>query len=387
MNIAVMIPELGGGGAEKVAARVGDYFSEKGNNVYFFIGNYQVRAKYKVKGNIINTGIEPFMGSGILESLKMIQAAVIIKKYKKKYAIDVAISFMEEFNYINILSRGRERVIVRVCTILSQRNDLAESILLNKTLLGLVYNKADSVVVMTDFAKHEMENRYKIHSKKIVKIENPVDICPTWEEKESWKYGDHAVICVGRLEDIKRYNIAIRTFRFVADQVKDSELIILGEGVNKKRLTRLINHLGLEKRVHLLGFQKNVPFYLSHAKAFLVTSKTEGFHIGMAEAMAQGVPVISIDCPGSPAEILGKQRGQDHMMCKYGMLAPNVTGDLWEKESITPEELKLADGLVTLLQNKEIQDQYSKASLERSKKYSYEQIMPKWEKIVRRNRK
>lgn len=106
----------------------------------------------------------------------------------------------------------------------------------------------------------------------------------------------------------------------------------------------------------------------------------------MIEAMAQGVPIISIDCPGAPAEILGKQRGQDHMMCKYGMLAPNVTGDLWEKESITPEELKLADGLVTLLQNKEIQDQYSKASIERSKKYSYKQIMPKWEKIVRRNR-
>lgn len=387
MNIAVMIPELGGGGAERVAARVGDYFSVKGDNVYFFIGNYQVRAKYKVKGKIINTGIEPFMGSGVIEPLKMIQAAAIIKKYKKKYAIDAAISFMEEFNYINILSRGRERVIVRVCTILSQRNDLADSILLNKTLLGLVYNRADSVVVMTDFAKHEMEKRYKIRNKNIVKIENPVGSCPAYVEMESWKYGDHAVICVGRLEDIKRHNIAIRAFRIAADQVKDSELIILGEGPNKKRLSQLIKHLGLEKRVHLLGFQKNVPFYLSHAKVFLMTSKTEGFPNGMIEAMAQGVPIISIDCPGAPAEILGKQRGQDHMMCKYGMLAPNVTGDLWEKESITPEELKLADGLVTLLQNKEIRDQYSKASLERSKKYSYEQIMPKWEKIVRRNRK
>ena len=37
MNIAILIPELGGGGAERVAQILGDYYVEKGNNVYYFI--------------------------------------------------------------------------------------------------------------------------------------------------------------------------------------------------------------------------------------------------------------------------------------------------------------------------------------------------------------
>ena len=39
MNIAILIPELGGGGAERIAQIVGDYYFGRGENVYYFLGH------------------------------------------------------------------------------------------------------------------------------------------------------------------------------------------------------------------------------------------------------------------------------------------------------------------------------------------------------------
>ena len=38
MNIAILIPTHGGGGAERVASIIGNYYHRKGHEVYFFFG-------------------------------------------------------------------------------------------------------------------------------------------------------------------------------------------------------------------------------------------------------------------------------------------------------------------------------------------------------------
>ena len=57
MNIAILINSLSGGGAERVAALVGDYYVGQGHNVYYFLGNYGLRQKYDVKGKVIKSDI------------------------------------------------------------------------------------------------------------------------------------------------------------------------------------------------------------------------------------------------------------------------------------------------------------------------------------------
>ena len=129
MNIAILIPELGGGGAERVAQILGDYYVGQGEKVFYFLQDLNIKQDYPVKGQVIKTRIRSCMEekniSDIQRMMRLISSSLQMRRLKKQYHIDVAISFMEEFNYINILSRRRERVIVRICTILSDRKELS----------------------------------------------------------------------------------------------------------------------------------------------------------------------------------------------------------------------------------------------------------------------
>lgn len=208
MNIAILIPSLGGGGAERVAQIIGDYYCEKGETVYYFLADNGVKQVYSVKGQIVNTGIKEVCGddaSGYFWTLaEMMKPSLKLRKLKWKYHIDVAISFMERFNYINVLSKGKEKVITRICTVLSEREDVRGP-LYSKSMLHLLYNHSDAVVVMSDYVKKDMYKKYDVSTAKMYKIPNPAIRYDENGLESEWIYGNYAVICVGRLDKIKQH--------------------------------------------------------------------------------------------------------------------------------------------------------------------------------------
>lgn len=380
INIAILIPELQGGGAERVASIVGNYYVMQGHDVYYFLSNNCGHCVYEVKGKIIRTEIRH--GSKNIKSL--VKAAMIMRKYKKKYHIDVSISFMEEFNYINILSKKQDLVITRICTILSQRNDFADSYLYKKRIINFFYNHADYVVVMSNYAKNEMVDYYKINKKRIVRIPNPIIPITFIEDNELWTYGENVVVCVGRLDNIKQQNIAIRVFSKVVAKVPDAKLVIVGEGYNHNKLQKMINDMNLENNIILAGFQNNVNYYLRHSNVFLMTSKTEGFPNSMVEAMMNKVPIVSIDSPGAIKEILGvnSQQINDIVYGKYGIVTPYINNQYGAKELLTEEEEKLGDAIIEILLNEQVRKKYAIRAYNRVKKYEINKVMRIWDKLL-----
>ncbi len=381
MNIAILIQELEGGGAERVASLIGNYYIEQGHNVYYFISKNSKKCAYEVKGKIIRTEIVANQN----RVMALFEAASIMRKYKKSYKIDVSISFMEEFNYINVLSKGRDTIITRICTILSQREELRKNCFLyNKNLIRFFYNHADKVIVMTDYAKKEMEHLYGIKRKKLVKIPNPISALKIKENAGEWIYGANTVICVGRLENVKQHHIAIRAFSTVVQKIPDAKMIILGSGPNKNKLNSLIKNLHLENHVFLLGFQKDISYYLQNAKVFLMTSYTEGFPNSMVEAMSTGLPVISIDSPGAPREILKAARNTTTSIQygAYGVITPYIKNHYMAKEPITHEEQVLGQAITEMLVNDTLREKYAKAALKRAQMYHTEKVMAIWNKII-----
>lgn len=379
INIAILIPELEGGGAERIASLVGNYYVEKGHNVFYFLAKDKNKCVYKVYGKVINTEIV----LSDKQDLSLLKSALIMRRYKKKYKIDVSISFMEEFNYINILSKGNDVVITRICTILSKREDLQKSYLYKKELIKFMYNRSDKVVVMTNYAKNEMVKIYGINRKKLVKIPNSIAILEKSQECDRWLYGDNVVICIGRLEDVKQHNIAIRAFSTVVKSIPSAKMIILGIGQTEGKLKALIKKLNLENNVFLLGFKENIHYYLQNSKVFIMTSKTEGFPNSMLEAMSLGIPVVSIDSPGAPREIIRVANSNGSIQCgEYGIITPYINHNYLSQKSIMFEEKELGDAVCMLLQDQELWKRYSKASYKRAKMYDIEKVMGRWTKLI-----
>ncbi len=389
MNIAIIIRSLGGGGAEHVAQIIGDYYVEKGDNVYYFLGDTPVKQVYTVKGKIIDTGLESCVSNnkyGDVQALaKLVKGSFRIRKYKRKYKIDVAISFIEESNYLNILSRGREKVITRVCTILSACS-ACSGILYQKNIVSFFYNLADKVVVLCDDAIEDMHKNYSLPFHKMVKVPNPALPISTYESGLEWEYGDKVIVTVGRLSPQKQQERIIRAFSYVKMHEKEARLLILGTGAQEKYLKSLCERYHLKDEVIFAGFKYNVGDYLKKSKVFVMASEVEGMPNGMLDAMANGLPVVTTNAPGACSELIGRKRHlgdcTDIEYCPYGILTPHISGILRMGSDLEREEVLLGQAMLELLNNDILRKKYSQRSLKRASMYNLERIMEKWGRVL-----
>ena len=70
-----------------------------------------------------------------------------------------------------------------------------------------------------------------------------------------------------------------------------------------KKLTR---KLDIDKKIHFLGYQKNIYKYLKNAECFILTSLWEDPGFVIVEAALSNISIISSNCPNGPEEIIQK---------------------------------------------------------------------------------
>lgn len=100
------------------------------------------------------------------------------------------------------------------------------------------------------------------------------------------------LVIVGRLDLVKGHHLAIDSL--AARGVSSStHLHILGAGPSEQELRALAKARGIEHRVHILGFQRNIYNYIAHCSVLIMPSLHEGLPYTLLEAMALGVPIIA----------------------------------------------------------------------------------------------
>ena len=114
------------------------------------------------------------------------------------------------------------------------------------------------------------------------------------------------LISIGRLTKQKNFELLINFFYKLSDKYAKFELVIIGEGEDKLKLKKLSKKLNIEKKIHFLGYQKNIYKYLKDAECFILTSLWEDPGFVIVEAALSNVPIISSDCPNGPEEIIEK---------------------------------------------------------------------------------
>ena len=124
-------------------------------------------------------------------------------------------------------------------------------------------------------------------------------------ERDFLKLKDEFIIMtIARLEKVKGVDRLIEAITNL--QFTNFQLLIIGDGSERKNLEGLAEKLNLEDKVKFLGEIPNekIPEYLAAADCFVLTSRREGFGIVLLEARAANVPVIGVDT-GGIVDIIG----------------------------------------------------------------------------------
>jgi len=110
------------------------------------------------------------------------------------------------------------------------------------------------------------------------------------------------LIFVGRLIREKHVDLLLRAFRHVLSGQPDCTLLVVGNGPEKETIDALIHDLSLADRVQFTGFLNDhdeIIARMKSSKVCVLPSTREGFGITALEALACGLPVVTVDHPAN----------------------------------------------------------------------------------------
>ena len=396
-----------------MVANLSIYLSEF-YNVTLAIYNDTDKVVFHYKGDMVkltlpfaeNTHNNP-LHKRLIRSMSLIKQ---VRKLKRDRKIDVTISFMEASNFINVLSRRRDKVIISVRSYLSYEFADMPRLKIFAFFIRLLYNKADRIVVPADLLRTDLVNNFHVAENKINVIYNFTDIHaignfkkePIPQHHEKIFSDGPVIINIGRINFPKAQWLQPLVLNRVLKTKPGTKLVILGDGTLKEKVYESAIQQGLrvydegttsvdadprQFDLFFLGFTKNPFAYLSRSTLFLMSSYYEGFPNVLIEAMSCELPVVSSDCPSGPREILSPStdistKANDVEYSEYGILTPVAgTGGIEESEYAT----KTANAILNLIDDCEKYKHYSKQSLKRSAEFGVEKIVGEWRQLIEGN--
>lgn len=124
-----------------------------------------------------------------------------------------------------------------------------------------------------------------------------------WQEiRRTYGKGKTHLLCtVSRLSAEKNQGFLLKSLLLLKEKIgTDFQMLIIGDGPEKQKLTETAEKLGLEEQVTFTGTVSNeeIPDFYQACDAFLFASKSETQGLVLLEAMAGGNPVIAVEATG-----------------------------------------------------------------------------------------
>jgi glycosyltransferase involved in cell wall biosynthesis len=396
-KVMLIIPEMTVGGAQRSLAKLSVELASHAD-VFLVVFNKTGEIAYPVGGKILSLDVFPG-GTIMAKGIALRKRVERLRLLKREFDIDVAISFLEGADYVNVLSKGKEKIVlsVRGSKVHDENMQRYFYWLRSSVLIPWLYKKADLIVAVNKGIAAELKQYHKLQEHKIVTIGNFYDrdsiVALSKEVREpdiEMLYNDKKILVTsGRLAAEKGITGVINMFAELRRTRQDVRLVMIGDGPEKESLKKLAVENGLRvyetdspidsPDIVLLGNQKNVFKYLRGATLYLMNSSSEGFPNGLVEAMICGVPVMSSDCPYGPAEILapdqtpGANKDQA-IIATYGVLLPIISGNrqvaIWVKT------------ISGILDNRNQLDDLAQAAFNRARDFGRDAVVKQWISII-----
>lgn len=386
-KIMLIVPMLHQGGFERICALTAKLLKDK-HDVYLVIFSDKDMI-YDVTGvNLINLDLGA-VDSKVGKIINVVKRVRQLKKLKRKLAIDISYSFGLTANLANALSKCQDAVWVGI---------RGYGALQEEKKMQLFCKKADMVVSCTKVMDEDINARFA--PKASATLYNPCNLEeikklaaePVEKQFEEFlQRPGKLIVSMGREDDLKCFWHLIKSFSLLKKELPDARLMIIGEG-EYVEYRKLAADLGIDEDILFTGVQKNPFALLAKADVYALTSETEGFPNALIEAMACGLPCVSVNCKTGPAEILNedfeKCSRQDQVYeGDYGVITPVFVGEKdLQPENFTKEEEIFAKELKKILSYEERFFYYKEKAPKRAADFGMEAYVANIEKLIEGSR-
>ena len=145
-------------------------------------------------------------------------------------------------------------------------------------------------------------------------LPNAIDYEKFHDNKKDQVSTSLRLINVGSLNTNKNQIFLVNVAKILADKRFDFGLKLVGGGQDYSMLKQRIETLGLQKNVSLCGNVDNVEDYLHESDVYVHSSLSEALGLTIIEAMAAGLPVVTLDGHGNRDLIVQGKNG--YMLCE-----------------------------------------------------------------------
>lgn len=282
-KIVFVIPDMPGGGTERVVALLANEYAARGmETVILLFAGHQTAYPLADGVEVVSLG-EPTGGSMVKRIARICRMRAY---YRQNRGCHIwAFSVMGAvFSAIAVFGRRKGYGFL-----ISERNDPDRYE--HPRIRNFFYRTADRIVCQTQDAVDAFPGGIR---KKATVIPNPVEIGETgcWSGER-----ERRIVAVGRLEPQKNHRMLLQAFALFVRQYPEYALEIYGKGTQEEELRTLAGGLGIDGHVIFKGFSGRVREDIRKAAAYVLSSDYEGISNSMLEALALGIPVIATDCP------------------------------------------------------------------------------------------
>lgn len=353
-RLAIIVPSMRGGGAERVILNLVSNLNVRKYEIYMVLlqkeGPY---LKFLPKSiNIID-----------LKSNRVRYALYKLIKTLNAIRPDIVFSTLGHLNLGILLIRkflvNKPKIYVREAStpsmVMSDMNSFKKHIFF--FLYKKLYRKADLIVAQCMEMKKDIIKTYGIERRKIKYIYNPINIKEIHSKMVEYNPYDKNkinILAVGWCSYQKGFDILINAFELVLSKMDNTQLTILGDGELKSDLIEMVKNKDMEKYVTFVGFKENPYPYYYYSNLYVLSSRWEGFPNSLLEALACNTKIVSTNCKSGPREIIGNN--------EYGILV-NV-GD----------HIALAEGIIKALNE-------DNRTRDRAYKYNINEVIKKYEQL------
>lgn len=361
-RVLLFIHSLHGGGAERVAADLSAHWAGMGREVMVVTQASAEGDVYtlhpKVRREVLHTAGE---GGGLRGIWSNVQRVRALRRVVKSFRPDIVLGMMTTASVLSVLACAGLS-----CRVIATEHTHPPSQTLSgfwQRLRRLTYPRAASVVALTRGTADWLAQH--VPGSKLAVIPNPVHFpLPRAEPVLTPVSGDgrKRLLAVGRLHADKGFDLLIQAYAKLAASHPGWDLVILGEGAERRALEAQAREAGLASRIFMPGRAGNVGDWYDSADLYVLTSRFEGLSNTLLESMASGLAAVSFDCDTGPREII--REGVDGVLVR-----PN--GDV-------PALCKALDAV---MRNDADRVRMAQAATDVRDRFSAARVLQKWQEL------